>query len=182
MNTSRAMTRAALLGGVWLGALAAFATNDAHAQQGPFLYVPNQLSDSVTVIDTPTNTTVPPAIAVGVSPQTAAVRGDESLVYVTNQLNKTVSVINTATNTVVATIPGFAAPFGVALSPDGTRAYVTNLGNTVSVVNTATNTVVATIPGFAFPLGVAVSPDGTRAYVTNNGGNFVSVINTATNA
>src|SRR6266478_1860513 len=60
-----AMTRAALLGGVWLGALAACATDDAHAQQGPFLYVPNSASNSVTVIDTPTNTTVPPAIAVG---------------------------------------------------------------------------------------------------------------------
>jgi hypothetical protein len=59
-----AMTRAALLGGVWLGALAAFATDDAQAQQGPFLYVPNSGSNSVTVIDTPTNTTVPPAIAV----------------------------------------------------------------------------------------------------------------------
>jgi YVTN family beta-propeller protein len=80
------MTRAALLGGVWPGALAAFATDDAHAQQGPFLYVPNQGSNSVTVIDTPTNTTVPPAIQldVGSNPITAAVRGDESLVYVTN--------------------------------------------------------------------------------------------------
>ena len=104
MNTSRAMTRAALLGGVWLGALAAFATDDAHAQQGPFLYVPNSGSNRVTVIDTPTNTTVPPAIGVGSAPTTAAVRGDESLVYVTNLNSNTVSVINTGTNTVVTTV------------------------------------------------------------------------------
>jgi YVTN family beta-propeller protein len=99
-----AMTRAALLGTVWLGALAAVATNDARAQQGSFLYVPNSASNSVTVIDTPTSTTVPPAIVVGTSPITAAVRGDESLVYVTNQSTNSVSVINTSTNALVTTI------------------------------------------------------------------------------
>src|SRR5215831_19288522 len=156
MNTSRAMTRAALLGGVWLGALAAFATNDAHAQQGPFLYVPNFGSDSVTVIDTPPSTTVPPAITVGSQPLTAAVRGDESLVYVTNFNANSVSVINTATYTAVATINVGTNPFGVAVGPDGTRAYVTNDGgNVVSVINTTTNTVVATISGFVAPEGVA---------------------------
>jgi outer membrane autotransporter protein len=176
-----AMTRAALLGGVWLGALAAFATDGAQAQQGPLLYVPNLGSNSVTVIDTPTNTTVPPAIAVGSGPTTAAVRGDESLVYVTNQTSNSVSVINTATNTVVAINVG-VQPVGVAASPDGTRAYVTNFtSNSVSVINTATNTVVATIAGFSSPSGVAFSPDGTRAYVTNSTSNTVSVINTATN-
>ena len=175
-------TRAALLGGVWLGALAAFATDDAHAQQGPFLYVPNAGGSSVTVIDAPTNTTVPPAIAVGTLPVTAAVRGDESLVYVTNQNDGSVSVINPATNTVVATIAGFSAPRGVAVSPDGTRAYVTNLTtNNVSVINTATNTVVATIGVGTSPEAVAVTPDGTRAYVPNSNSSNVSVINTATN-
>jgi hypothetical protein len=98
-----AMTRAALLGGVWLGALAAVATDDARAQQGPFLYVPDG-GNGVTVIDTPTNTTVPPAIAAGTQPETAAVRGDGSLVYVTNLQATSVSVINTGTNAVVATM------------------------------------------------------------------------------
>ena len=78
------------------------------------------------------------------------------------------SVIDTATNTVTATITVGAGPVGVAVSPDGTRAYVTNLGDdTVSVIDTATNTVTATIPVGDDPVGVAVSPDGTRAYVTN---------------
>src|SRR5258705_11761607 len=70
-----AMTRAVLLGGVWLGALAAFATDDARAQQGPFLYVPNFGSNSVTVIDTPTNTTGPPAISVRSAPFPRGVAG-----------------------------------------------------------------------------------------------------------
>ena len=47
--------------------------------------------------------------------------------YVTNQLDNTVSVIDTATHTVLATIPVGAVPVGVAITPDGTRAYATVL-------------------------------------------------------
>src|SRR6266446_3016659 len=182
-TTRPAMTRAALLGGVWLGALAAVATDGAHAQQGPFLYVPESSGapPGVTVIDTSTNTTVPPAIVVQSQPQTAAVRGDESMVYVTNFGGNSVSVINTGTNAVVATINLGASPTGVAVSPDGTRAYVTQTGNSVSVINTATNTVLTSLNGSNGPAGVAVSPNGTRAYVTNFAGTTVSVIDTATN-
>jgi YVTN family beta-propeller protein len=67
-------------------------------------------------------------------------------------------VIDTGTNTVVATIP-VGDLVGVAITPDGTRTYVANLGsNTVSVIDTATNTVVATIAVGLFPLGVAITP------------------------
>jgi len=81
--------------------------------------------------------------------------------YVTDEFDSTVSVIDTATNTVVATIPVGVVPLGVAITPDGTRAYVTNAQtdfNTVSVIATATNTVVASIPVGAGPSGVAITP------------------------
>ena len=62
-------------------------------------------------------------------------------------------------------------PFSVAVSPDGTRAYIANVGSdTVSVIDTTTNppAVQGTPIGVGDgPFGVAVSPDGTRAYVTN---------------
>jgi YVTN family beta-propeller protein len=52
---------------------------------------------------------------------------------------------------VVATILAGSQPTGVVISPDGTRAYVTDsVDNTVSVIDTATNTVIAT-----FPVGLA---------------------------
>ena len=41
---------------------------------------------------------------------------------------RSVSVINTATKQVTATIGVGSYPSGVAVSPDGTRAYVTNAG------------------------------------------------------
>jgi len=67
-------------------------------------------------------------------------------------------VINTASNTVTATIAVQANPRGVAITPDGAFAYVSNrMANTVSVVNTATNSVVATIMGVAvFPEAVII--------------------------
>ncbi|WP_245813926.1 YncE family protein [Rhodococcus marinonascens] len=73
------------------------------------------------------------------------------------------------------------APFGVAVTPDGSFAYVTNnVGNSVSVIDTDT-VVGAPIPVGTNPLGVAITPDGTRTYVTNTGDNTVSVIDTGTN-
>ncbi len=92
-------------------------------------------------------------------------------------------VIDTLTNMVVGTpIPVGNTPSGVAVTPDGTQAYVTNLeDNTVSVIATSSNTVVATVPVGSGPIGVAVTPDGAHAYVTNFNSNTVSVIATATN-
>jgi YVTN family beta-propeller protein len=103
--------------------------------------------------------------------------------YVTNADDNTVSVIDTLTNTVIDTIPVGNGPLGIAITPDGTRAYVTNFffGNTVSVIDTLTNTVIDTIPVGNFPEGIAITPDGTRAYVTNSGDGTVSVIDTITN-
>jgi len=89
-------------------------------------------------------------------------------------------VIDSATNTVSATIPVGRNPIGVAVSPDGSKVYVTDRPNTVSVIDTATNTVSATIPVGNGPIGVAVKPNGSKVYVANLNSNTVSVIDTAT--
>ena len=136
-----------LLAGVSLGAVVTLASGAAQAQSGPFLYVPNNSSSNVSVIDTSTNLVTGGAIPVAISPLWAAVMGDQSFVYVTKNTSASLSVISTATNTVVATIPVGNAPTGVAVNPDGKTVYVTNQSdNTVSVISTAINTVVATIP------------------------------------
>ena len=156
--------------------------NVARAQTGPFLYAPNGADNNVSVIDTPTNTTVPPPIAVGSFPSQAGVRGDEAFVYVTNLSSNSVSVIDTGSKSVVATVSVGVNPFGSAVSPNGTSVYVSNNGaSSVSVINAATNTVSATVTVGDAPAGVAVTPDGTRVYVANFNSNTVSVINTATN-
>jgi len=67
---------------------------------------------------------------------------------VVNQYSSNVSVIDTATNQVTASVDvGLnTAPNGVAVTPDGTKVYVTNdINDTVSVIDSATNHVTNTI-------------------------------------
>jgi YVTN family beta-propeller protein len=153
------------------------------AQAQSFAYVANNGFDTVSVIDTATNTVVT-TIPVGVNPEGVAITPDGTRAYVTNNTSNTVSVIDTTTNTVFATIIPFGpGPSGVAITPDGTRAYVTSdRSDAVSVIHTATNAVFATILVGLGPSGVAITPDGTRAYVTNRNSSTVSVISTSTNA
>jgi YVTN family beta-propeller protein len=173
---------------------------------GPFAYVTNQLSNSVTVIDTPTNTvvtTISLCSDCGPEPAGLAVTPDGSRVYVANEGNGTVSVISTSTNTVSATItlPNIcdcsSSPIGVAITPDGSHAYVTDPGNAaIDVIDTnpgdvgTFNTVTTTITAATIisPFSIAITPDGAFAYATEfiQGSDTtttnVNMISTATNA
>jgi YVTN family beta-propeller protein len=107
---------------------------------------------------------------------------------VANTGSNNVSVIDVVTNSVTASIPAGDVPGYIAVSPDGTKIYVTNWrSNNLSVINTLTNTVTASVSVGNEPRGVAVTPDGKKVYVANSAsysedyeGN-VSVIDTATN-
>lgn len=105
----------------------------------------------------------------------------QSVAYVANLGSNNVSVINTSSNTVSATINVGSQPNGVAITPDGTRAYVANGGGEVWVLATGGNTVAAKVALGGYPTAVAITPDGTRAYVTRDNSNNVSVIDTSTN-
>jgi YVTN family beta-propeller protein len=92
------------------------------------------------------------------------------IAYITNWGNNTVSVIDTATNTPLKTIPVVEYPHGVAVTPDGTKVYVTSdIYNLFSVIDTATNNV--TNSSFqSNGYGVAVNSNGTEVYLTDNRG------------
>jgi YVTN family beta-propeller protein len=104
--------------------------------------------------------------------------------YIANFSSSNVSVIDTTSNTVIGNpiaLGAGVAPFGEAVTPDGSKVYVGNYGSdTVSVIATSSSTVVATITVGTTPYGLAVTPDGSKVYVANNGSNTVSVISTAT--
>jgi YVTN family beta-propeller protein len=94
-----------------------------------------------------------------------------------------VDVISTESREVIKTIPVGSTATGVAISPDGTKAFVSNRdSDNVSVININTLEVVATIAVGARPGDLVVSPNGTRVYVLNMNANTVSVINAASNA
>src|SRR5579864_1110103 len=68
---------------------------------GPFAYITNSNDNTVSVVDTSSNT-VTATVPVGVAPSGVAVTVDGTRVYVGNSFDGTVSVIATASNTVTA--------------------------------------------------------------------------------
>ena len=143
-------------------------------------YVTQNLTNSVSVIDTSTNTVVA-VVPVGMFTAGVAITPDGSRAYVANEASNSVSVIDTSSNSVVATVP-VLQPQAVAITPDGSRAYVTDgFVPIVSAIDTSTNTVVAVVPVGTSASGVAITPDGSRAYVTHGFSNSVSVIDTSSN-
>jgi YVTN family beta-propeller protein len=79
---------------------------------------------------------------------------------------------------VLATVTVGVGPYGVAISPDGTRALVPNYGSAnvswLDLTNPLLPVVLATVTVGVHPIGVAISPDGTRALVANYSSNDVS--------
>lgn len=152
---------------------------------------------AVYVIDTATDTILGAPITVGYRPQALVVSPDGTRLYVSgiglnaNRYTAAITVINTATNSVIGG-PIFVGPvsssaFGIAITPDGGRLYVTDFDNgTIAAVNTATRTVGSPISLGRWAWGVVVSPDGKFAYATSTNATpgspgKVSIINTATN-
>jgi YVTN family beta-propeller protein len=89
----------------------------AWATSGWTAYVTNAGSDTVTPIDTATNT-AGPAIAVGATPGEVAITPDGKTAYVANFNSATVPPISTTTNTAGAEITVGSSPHGVAITPD----------------------------------------------------------------
>jgi YVTN family beta-propeller protein len=89
-------------------------------------------------------------------------------------------VIDTATDTITASIPTAdnRSIGGLAISPDGTRVFATNINTgTLSVVDVAAGQLAATVPISQYDGSVALSTDGADAYVI--GGNALTVVDTA---
>ncbi len=109
---------------------------------------------------------------------------DGSKVYVAG-VSGDVHVINTTNDSVIASISvdhGYLGIWGIAISPDGSKVYVTHDDDgSISVINTYSNTIVASIPIGSTLKSIVVSPDGRAVYVANYSSNTVNVINTSTN-
>jgi YVTN family beta-propeller protein len=69
----------------------------------------------------------------------------------------------------------------VAATPDGTRAFVANIGSgSMAAIDLATNTVIDTIQTGGGAEGIDVTPDGRELWVSNRAGDTVTVLNTRT--
>ena len=148
----------------------------------PFAYVSG--GSNVSVIDTASNTIIATVPQAGRGPITANSAG--ALTYVASGSGD-LFIIDTANNAVIGNVPleNPAIPNGIAIHPDGTRAYVSfykwDVGhNSVSVVDLTTKTVTAAVPLEFSPGGIEVNRAGTRLYVADFDGNAIVVIDADT--
>src|SRR5712672_1805604 len=157
----------------------------AYAQN--VVYVANQLSASISVIDGATNTVVQ-TIPVTGAPVHMAFSPDAARLYVglasVNPAETKLVVIDQATNNIIDSIPLPFSPGPLVIAPDLIHAWVIedNATNRIAVVNLTTKSVETVVGTGVFPIGLAISLDGTRLYVANNSSDTVWVIDTATKA
>jgi YVTN family beta-propeller protein len=170
----------------------------AVSPDGSLVYISNY-GGTVTVIS---NNSLLSPITVGGNPVALVFTPDGSRAYVTNQgllnnLHYYVSVISTSTNTVSAVIDSSAVPYplgGVAVSPDGSKVYVTGINSShnavLAVIDTATNQITKTIllnKNVRLTASVpALTPDGEFLYIPLSSGqisrynDMVVMVRTAT--
>jgi YVTN family beta-propeller protein len=149
---------------------------------GTRLYVAEQDSRSLFVIDTGTNAVIAAVPLGSRNPIGVAVNSAGTRVYVANSYSNSVSVVDAQTNTLVTSISVGEEPVGVAVLPGDARAYVANRrSGTVSVIDTAVNAVVATVVVEGGPAFLRANFAGTLVYVTNQYDQRVSVIDTRAN-
>jgi YVTN family beta-propeller protein len=117
-----------------------------------------------------------------------ALPADDSFLAVVNPDNNSVSFFDLRQdrNRRLAEVPVQVEPNGVAVLPDGSKAYVANtVSGTVSVIplriaNGLISKPSKHIPVGTEPYGLALTPNGTKPYVSNSRSDSVSVIETAT--
>jgi len=178
----------------------------AMSPDGKFVYVINYengepFTGTMDVIDTNTNVSI--AIIPGLSgPFAIAITPNGKYAYITNfgsnnfePFGTTVSVVNLTGNYIASLIDSIDVgiqPSGIAITPDGRFAYVTNYNTlyagenftdltagqgTVNIIDIKKNKVIApTIAVDQSPANIAIAPNGKHAYVTNYTSNTVNVI------
>jgi phospholipase C len=134
-------------------------------------------SETVSVIDVASQS-VKGTITVGEGPQVVTVSPDGSLVFVT--CADGVYAIKTSNGSVSKARAELRHPHGVAVTPDGTQAYVTDSEHDeVVVLDTSSLRAVGRVAVGKTPWNTAFTADGSSAYVTNANDDTVSVIDTA---
>lgn len=148
-----------------------------------YVYVANQGSDTVTVLDV-IDVRVDRELSVGRNPVAVAANPALNEIYVVNSGvaggDGSISVIDAEHNAVVATVPLHRQPVSIDIDAAGARAYVANSGsNSVSVVDLKTRREIAQIGAGEEPVAARIAPDGKSLVIANRHGNSVTVIDPA---
>ena len=116
-------------------------------------------------------------------PRDIAVSGDGSRLLVALNLSDRAAVIDTKSRKVDQVKVG-SFPYGAAVTPDGTRGFVSNEADgTVSAIDMDAKSKIKDIqvgPHLSHPEGMAMDPSGRRLYVAVAHQDLIAVVNTST--
>ena len=144
------------------------------------VFVANESSNSVTVIDGDSYQVVGTVDARNHATHDLAVSRDGRWLFATNLASGRLSAINTRALETVASIATGDRAHVVTLTNDNRQAWVANIGdNTISIVDTTSFRILGTIGVGKGPTGLTFSRDGRFAYVSNQGDKTVEIIDTA---
>ena len=153
------------------------------SRDGRTIYVSNSGAASITAIDVATHATrVLSLNGIGRGPYGIAAAGDGSNIYVTDIGNAQVVAVD-GTGRELQRIDVPEVPRSLALSPDGTRLYVTSLSaGELTIIGIPENEIVATVPLPATAVfAVEPSPDGRKVYLTGNEDGILIVVDARRN-
>jgi len=144
------------------------------------VYVANESSNTVTVIDAVTFKVIGTVDAKSSSTHDLSLTRDGRWLFATNLASGRLSVIDTDALETVASIPTGSRCHVVTLTNDNRHAWVANIADdNISIVDTASYRILGTIHVVKGPTGLAFSRDGRFAYVSNQGDKTVQVIDTS---
>jgi len=165
---------------------------------GPRIYVTNEVSGDLTVIDSGTRkviATVPlgkrprgihpspdgKTLYVALSGSPIAGPGvDETTLPPPDKSADGIGVFDVAQNKLIKIIPGGSDPENFDISKDGKFLYISNEDtSSASIVDIATEKVVKSVKIGGEPEGVKVTPDGKRVFITSEEDGTIAVLDPA---
>ena len=147
------------------------------------------LGNDVAVVNLTATSVAPLPIATGTFPAAVAVSAKLDTAYVANYASNTVTPIDLRDDRAGKAIPAGSGPAGIAITPNGEMAYVTDagstpIGHTVTPIDLVTRKPLTPISVGDGPEGIAITPNGKTAYVADTGavvaGQTGSIGNTVT--
>jgi len=142
------------------------------------VYVANESSSSVTVVDGLTFKVIKEVDTLNHATHDLALSRDGKQLFATNLASGRISVIDTGKLETIASLFTGKRCHVVKLTNDGRHAWVANIqDDTISIIDTKIFRILGTIPIGKGPMGITFSQDGHFAYVSSQD-KAVSVIDT----
>ena len=152
----------------------------AEAKNTGYVFVSNEKTNNIAVIDPKQDYKIARWIPTSHRPRDMKFGDDRRLLYVACGDDDEIDVIDVATLRVADHIPTGPSPEMFALSRDGKALYVSNEeASSVQQISIADKIIMREIATSAEPEGVAISADGKTLYVTSEVTDMVHVVDIA---